>query len=120
LLVFDRSVSEHLTARDCERHPVEKFAARGTEDTFSSLRFVRSSVGGTEDVATVFCQELIVYPIHRHRDVTAAVDIGKQLTAVVYEKAFDFSTIELQEKFFRLAGVNFADMCDSDRLIVLH
>jgi len=105
---------------DRERYAIEEFAAGRAENTFPGFRFIRGAVGGAQDVATIFGQELIVNPVHGHWHVTAAVDIRAEVPAVVQQETLNLPPIHLQDKFFRLSWRKLANTGDDDLFVLEH
>jgi hypothetical protein len=111
VLFFQRTVGNHVVVVDREWDTSQELSARWTEDTFPTRRLERRAMSCAENVTPVFRQELIVYPIHGHRDVTAAVHVGEQLPLIVYDKTLGLSAIDEQYEFLRVTGENFSDAC---------
>jgi hypothetical protein len=71
-------------------------------------------MGGAQDIPSIFCQKLIFHPVHRHGNMTTAIDIGKELSIVVDCKALHFSAVDLQKELFGLTWRNLANTRDFD------
>src|SRR5216684_8968869 len=92
--------------KNLERYAVEELAAgaRRSRDTFAARRVVIGVVRLAHQVAPLLGEELVVDPIHRHRHVTASVDVGVEMAVVIDHEAFLVDAANRQHELHRLAG----------------
>src|SRR6516162_9389784 len=85
---------------DRQRHAIEKLTAgaRRSGDALSGRRFIIGAMRRTHQIASALGEELIVHPIHRHRNMPALVNVGVQSPPVVDDETFLLNSAYGQQK----------------------
>jgi len=115
-------VFELLLGRRCvdcavdhfEWYSIEEFAAgaRWSGDAFAAVRLIVGVMGLAHEIAALFRKELIIDPIHRERNVPAAIQVGVKLPLVIDQKAFLIDASNRQQELSRFAWLQFTGQRD--------
>ena len=108
--MFKRLISHNFAALYPEGYAGQELPARWTKNTFPSVRLKGCTVCCAQDVASIFSQELIVDPVHRHRHMGAAVDVSEILAAIIHQETFCFPSLNRQQKFLCLSATPYSDV----------
>src|SRR5579875_1114276 len=89
-----------------ERNFAQEFAGRAgrTSDAFPAFRLIAGVMRLAQKIIAVGGEELIVYPVHRERDVATSVDVGMERAAEVDNEALLVDTVERHRKLQRCSG----------------
>src|SRR5579875_2082690 len=98
-------MGEDEAAFDLEWNAKQKFAAgaRRSGQAFAAVGLVQCAVRLAHQVAAAFGEEMIVHPIHRNRDMAAAIDVGVELAAKIDHETLFVSALNGQDELARLA-----------------